>query len=151
MDPRPPLELARDIAAAARVSGGHALVVGGYVRDRLLGLTSKDLDLEVFGIAPERLVELLARFGRVEPVGQSFPVYKIGAVDVALPRRESKTGRGHKGFTVVGDPEMSFDEAALRRDFTINAIGWDPLTDGYVDPCGGQADLAHRVLRVVDP
>jgi tRNA nucleotidyltransferase (CCA-adding enzyme) len=87
----------------------------------------------------------------VEPVGQSFPVFKIGAVDVALPRRESKTGRGHKGFTVVGDPDMSFEEAVRRRDFTINAIGWDPLNDEYIDPCGGQTDLAHRVLKVVDP
>ncbi len=149
--PRPPLELAHDIAAAARAAGGHALVVGGFVRDRLLGLASKDLDLEVFGLAPDSLIALLARLGRVEPVGQSFPVFKIGAVDVALPRRESKTGRGHKGFTVVGDPDMSFEEAVRRRDFTINAIGWDPLDDEYVDPCGGQTDLAHRVLKVVDP
>ena len=146
-----PLELAHDIAAAARAAGGHALVVGGFVRDRLLGLTSKDLDLEVFGLAPDALIALLARLGRVEPVGQSFPVFKIGAVDVALPRRESKTGRGHKGFTVVGDPDMSFEEAVRRRDFTINAIGWDPLNDEYIDPCGGQTDLAHRVLKVVDP
>ena len=151
MTQRPPLELAHDIAAAARAAGGHALVVGGFVRDRLLGLTSKDLDLEVFGLAPDALIALLARLGRVEPVGQSFPVFKIGAVDVALPRRESKTGRGHKGFTVVGDPDMSFEEAVRRRDFTINAIGWDPLDDEYVDPCGGQTDLAHRVLKVVDP
>jgi tRNA nucleotidyltransferase (CCA-adding enzyme) len=151
MSPRPPLELAHDIAAAARAAGGHALVVGGFVRDRLLGLTSKDLDLEVFGLTPDALVALLSRFGRVEPVGQSFPVFKIGAVDVALPRRESKTGRGHTGFTVIGDPDMSFEEAVHRRDFTINAIGWDPLDDDYMDPCGGQADLAHRVLRVVDP
>jgi len=151
MTQRPPLELAHDIAAAARAAGGHALVVGGFVRDRLLGLTSKDLDLEVFGLAQDALIALLARLGRVEPVGQSFPVFKIGAVDVALPRRESKTGRGHKGFTVVGDPDMSFEEAVRRRDFTINAIGWDPLNDEYIDPCGGQTDLAHRVLKVVDP
>ena len=144
-----PLELAHDIAAAAGSAGGHALVVGGFVRDRLLGLTSKDLDLEVFGLSPAALVALLARFGRVEPVGQSFPVFKIGTVDVALPRRESKTGRGHKGFTVAGDPDMSFEEAVRRRDFTINAIGWNPLVDEYVDPCGGQSDLADRVLRAV--
>ena len=75
--------------------------------------------------------------GRVEPVGQAFPVYKLGDIDVALPRRESKTGRGHKGFTVEGDPSMPFDEAARRRDFTINAIGWDPLTDEYLDPFDG--------------
>ena len=130
----PALALACDIADAIRHEGGRALVVGGFVRDRLLGHASKDLDLEVFGVPEEGLAGVLARFGRVEPVGQSFPVYKVGAIDVALPRRESKTGRGHKGFTVTGDPDMTFDEAARRRDFTINAIGWDPLTNEYLDP-----------------
>ena len=98
-----------------------------------------------------RLLPLLRTLGRVEPVGQAFPVYKLGAIDVALPRRESKTGRGHKGFTVEGDPSMSFEEAARRRDFTINAIGWDPLTDEYLDPFQGRKDLDLRVLRLVDP
>jgi tRNA nucleotidyltransferase (CCA-adding enzyme) len=146
-----PLLLARAIAEAVRARGGRALAVGGYVRDRLLGLASRDLDLEVFGIPAGELPGLLAAFGRVEPVGQSFPVYKVGPVDVALPRRESKSGRGHKGFIVQGDPHMSFEEAARRRDFTINAIAWDPLTGAYEDPFDGRADLDRRVLRVVDP
>ena len=152
------LDLARSIAEAARRSGGRALVVGGCVRDRLRGKPSKDTDLEVFGIAAEVLSDLLAPFGRVEPVGQSFPVYKVvppgggqaDAVDVALPRRESKSARGHKGFVVQGDPFMSEADAARRRDFTINAISWDPLLDAYVDPCGGRADLDRRLLRAVD-
>jgi tRNA nucleotidyltransferase (CCA-adding enzyme) len=147
---------ARQVALAVRAAGGRALVVGGWVRDRLLGLASKDLDLEVFGIPEDELRALLARFGRVEPVGQSFPVYKLvaapgDAIDVTLPRRESKRGRGHRGFDVQGDPGMAFAEAARRRDFTINAIGWDPLTGGFEDPYGGRADLARRALRVVDP
>ena len=105
--------------------------------------------MEVFGIPVEKLPGLLTAFGRVEAVGQSFPVYKVVStdgvsIDVALPRRESKHGRGHKGFEVRGDPVMSFDEAARRRDFTINAISWDPLTDEYVDPVGGRADLERR-------
>jgi tRNA nucleotidyltransferase (CCA-adding enzyme) len=144
------LHLAGDIARAVRAHGGRALVVGGYVRDRLLGLRSKDLDLEVFGVAAAELPVLLERFGRVEIVGQQFAVYKLGNVDVSLPRRESKTGRGHKGFTVAGDPSMTPEEAARRRDFTVNAISWDPLTDEYVDPVGGRDDLARRILRVVD-
>jgi tRNA nucleotidyltransferase (CCA-adding enzyme) len=139
------------IAVAIRGAGGRALCVGGFVRDRLLGRESKDLDIEVFGIAADALLPLLQSLGRVEPVGQAFPVYKLGAIDVALPRRESKTGRGHKGFTVQGDHTMSFEEAARRRDFTINAIGWDPLTDKYLDPFDGQRDLELRVLRRVDP
>jgi len=141
---------ARDIAGAVRTAGGRALCVGGFVRDRLLGRPSKDLDMEVFGIPAQALLALLQSLGRVEPVGQAFPVYKFGDVDVALPRRESKTGRGHKGFTVAGDPSMSFEEAARRRDFTINAIGWDPLTDEYLDPFDGRTDLERRTLRVVD-
>ncbi len=146
-----PLELARAIAGDVARRGGRALVVGGFVRDRLLGRTSKDLDLEVFGIAQDDLLPILARFGRVETVGQSFPVYKLGPVDVALPRRESKSGRGHKGFVVQGDPSMTVGDAARRRDFTINAILWDPLNDEVLDPVGGRADLDARCLRVVDP
>jgi tRNA nucleotidyltransferase (CCA-adding enzyme) len=142
---------ARRIATAIRNAGGRALAVGGFVRDRLLNSASKDLDIEVFGIPQDALLPLLRSLGRVEAVGQAFSVYKLGDIDVALPRRESKTGRGHKGFTVEGDPTMSFDDAARRRDFTINAIGWDPLTDEYLDPFNGRRDLDLRVLRVVDP
>jgi tRNA nucleotidyltransferase (CCA-adding enzyme) len=141
---------ATEIARVVRDHGGRALVVGGFVRDRLLGRESRELDMEVFGVPGERLPELLSRFGRVDPVGQAFPVYKLGTIDVALPRRESKTGRGHKGFTVTGDPFMSVEEAARRRDFTVNAISWDPLTSEYVDPVGGRADLDRRALRAVD-
>jgi tRNA nucleotidyltransferase (CCA-adding enzyme) len=143
--------LAREIATAVKSAGGRALVVGGFVRDRLLGIEAKDLDLEVFGIPAERLPEVIAPFGRVQAVGQSFPVFKVGPIDVSLPRRESKTGRGHKGFTVHGDPWLPFEEAARRRDFTINAVGWDPLIDEFIDPFGGRADLEAQRLRVVDP
>jgi tRNA nucleotidyltransferase (CCA-adding enzyme) len=146
----------RDVATAVRDERGRALVVGGWVRDRLLGRPSKDLDLEIFGIPENRLAALLARFGRAERAGQSFPVYKLvlggeTPIDVSLPRRESKSGRGHKGFTVQGDPTMTIADAARRRDFTINAVSWDPLTDAFEDPFGGRADLDRRVLRAVDP
>ena len=138
------------IARAVRDAGGRALVVGGWVRDRLMGHASKDLDVEVFGVEADRLRALLAAFGSVNTVGESFTVYKVGDVDVSLPRRESKTGRGHKGFTVTGDPAMPIEEAARRRDFTINAIAWDPLTDEHIDPFDGRGDIARRVLRAVD-
>ena len=157
MYPEPP-QLALDIARAVRGAGGRAFVVGGWVRDQLRGEPSKDVDLEVFGIPQPALAGLLAPLGRVEPVGQSFPVYKVvrpdsgeSAVDVALPRRESKRGRGHKAFDVHGDPFMSVADAARRRDFTLNAIGWDPLTGDYEDPFDGRADIQRRVLRAVDP
>jgi tRNA nucleotidyltransferase (CCA-adding enzyme) len=144
------LPLTIEIAHRVKAHGGRALIVGGFVRDRLLGHPSKDLDIEVFGIPEADLPQLLSVFGRVEAIGQAFPVYKVGDIDVALPRRESKTGRGHKAFTVQGDPSMTVEEAARRRDFTINAISWDPLTDEYVDPTDGRADLEQRILRVVD-
>lgn len=139
------------MARAVRDAGGRALIVGGWVRDRLLGISSKDIDVEVYGIEAERLRALLASFGRVDTAGESFTVYKVAGIDVSLPRRESKTGRGHKGFAVTGDPDLSIDEAFRRRDFTINAIGWDPLDEGYIDPYGGGGDLERRVLRAVDP
>jgi tRNA nucleotidyltransferase (CCA-adding enzyme) len=145
------ISLVSEIARAVRERGGRALVVGGWVRDRLLGLESKDFDLEVFGIPAGELPSLLAPFGRVEPIGQSFPVYKIGTIDIGLPRRESKAGRGHKGFIVEGDPSMALEEAARRRDFTINAISWDPLTDEYLDAFHGRDDLRRKTLRAVDP
>jgi tRNA nucleotidyltransferase (CCA-adding enzyme) len=161
----------RDLARTMRDAGGRALVVGGFVRDSLRAQLNAqspapkarshepvDIDLEVFGIAEDRLPSLLTPFGRVEAVGASFPVYKLvvadsdlGAIDVALPRRESKSGRGHKGFEVRGDPWMTLTEAARRRDFTINAIAFDPLTGIYEDPFDGRGDLERRVLRAVDP
>ena len=145
------LERAFAIARAVAASGGRALVVGGWVRDRLLGMSSKDIDLEVFGLPVDRLRALLEGFGRVEAVGESFQVFKCDGIDVSLPRRESKRGRGHRGFEVTGDPSMTIGEAVRRRDFTINAIAWDPLIEEYLDPYGGRDDLERKVLRVVDP
>jgi len=146
-----PLDRAREIAIAVRDAGGRALVVGGWVRDHLMGRDSKNIDIEVFGVAPDRLRQILESFDRVEAVGESFQVYKIGDIDVSLPRRDSKSGRGHRGFVVVGDPDMSIEEAARRRDFTINAIAWDPLTEEYFDPFDGRGDIERRLIRVVDP
>jgi tRNA nucleotidyltransferase (CCA-adding enzyme) len=147
------LDRARAVATAVRNAGGRALIVGGWVRDRLLGRESKDIDIEVFGVPSDRLRVLLEGIGRVETVGESFQVFKLGDIDVSLPRRESKSGRGHRGFAVSGDPNLSPIEAARRRDFTINAISWDPLgdADAYEDPFGGRGDLTARVLRAVDP
>src|SRR5207249_3110688 len=146
-----PLERATAIALAVRDAGGRALIVGGWVRDRLMGRDSPDIDIEVFRLPSDRLRQVLESLGRVEAVGESFQVYKVGDIDVSLPRRDSKAGRGHRGFVVVGDPDMSIEDAARRRDFTVNAISWDPLTDDYFDPFDGRGDLQRRLLRVVDP
>jgi tRNA nucleotidyltransferase (CCA-adding enzyme) len=151
MTSRSPMDRARAIATAVRDAGGRALIVGGWVRDHLFGREEKDVDIEVFGLPATRLRAILESIDRVETVGDSFQVYKVGDIDVSLPRRESKSGRGHRGFDVSGDPAMSIEEAARRRDFTVNAIAWDPLTGEYLDPFGGRADLERGTLRIVDP
>ncbi len=138
------------LASAIHKAGGRALLVGGCVRDALMGAQPKDRDLEVYNLEPARLREVLDQFGPVNVVGESFTVYKLGQhLDVSIPRRERKTGRGHKGFVIEGDPSMSVDEASRRRDFTINAILQDPLTGELIDPYHGRRDIEQRILRAV--
>src|SRR5438105_2652716 len=140
------------LAEAVRDAGGRALLVGGCVRDELMGRQPKDWDVEVYGIVPSRLREMLDRFGPVNVVGEAFTVYKIGAhLDVSLPRRERKEGSGHRAFVIQGDPAMVIEEATSRRDFTINAILKDPLTGEIIDPFQGREHLSARILRAVSP
>jgi tRNA nucleotidyltransferase (CCA-adding enzyme) len=140
------------LARAVRDAGGRALMVGGCVRDRLMGRGVKDWDVEVYGVEPSVLRGLLDRLGRVNVVGEAFTVYKIGYdLDVSLPRRERKTGRGHRSFFIEGDPSMSIEDAARRRDFTVNAILEDPLDGEVIDPFGGRVDLERKLLRAVSP
>ncbi len=150
-------ESLRAALATVRQAGGRPLLVGGAVRDALLELPLKDFDVEVYGLEAEALRAVLERLGSVDPVGRAFAVFKLaglvgvaGAVDVSLPRRDSKAGPGHKGIAVAGDPSMSVADAARRRDFTINAIAVDPFSNELLDPFGGRADLEKRVLRAVD-
>lgn len=144
-----PPDLRSILEAVRRV--GRPRLVGGGVRDWLLGLTSTDFDVEVAGTDFAALQRALAPFGPTDVVGRSFGVIKLRSggheYDFSLPRRESKTGRGHRGFAIEPDPTLSDAEAAARRDFTINAIAYDPFTGALVDPHGGQADLQARVLR----
>jgi tRNA nucleotidyltransferase (CCA-adding enzyme) len=144
--PNKVIELAKIVDA----NGGRAMLVGGCVRDPLMGIAPKDWDLEIYGIEPARLREILNGFGEINAVGEAFTVYKIGQdLDVSLPRRERKTGRGHRGFIVEGDKDMSFAEAARRRDFTINAIMQEALSGEIVDCYDGRADIKNKILRVV--
>lgn len=150
-------EIIFSIAEAMRGQGGRALLVGGIVRDMLLGLPPKDYDFEVYGIAFEHL-EVMIRFLNPDwmgTVGKAFCVLKVRfgelAMDIAIPRRESKSGAGHDGFRMVGDPTMSPQEGARRRDFTVNAMALDPLTDEIFDFFGGREDLSRKILRATDP
>lgn len=145
-------EAVLEIARIVRNAGGRAFLVGGCVRDTLLSESgSKDYDIEVFGVAPETLRDVLGKSFRIDLVGISFGVLKIHGhdIDVSLPRRESKHGIGHRGFLVDSDPWMTVKEAASRRDFTVNAIYLDPLTGEYEDPWRGREDLTAGILRHV--
>lgn len=142
----------RDIIEA----GGRPYYVGGYVRDYLLGIPSKDLDIEVFGISFTQLANILGNHcGRVDLVGQSFGIIKASVegqdIDFSLPRRDSKNGIGHKGFDVEVDPTMTIEEAAQRRDFTINAISMAPTTGKLIDPFEGRLHLTQGLLVHTSP
>ncbi len=135
--------------------GGRALLVGGSVRDYVLGKTAKDFDLEVYGLEPQRVESITQKMGNVADAGKAFGILKIFLdegidIDVSLPRVDSKNGNGHKGFEVKSDPHMSIKEAARRRDFTVNALAADPLTGELYDYYGGVNDAKNRVLRVTD-
>jgi len=138
------------LAQAVHEAGGRALLVGGCVRDLVMGQEPKDWDVEVYGIDPNKLRALLDQIGPVNVVGEAFTVYKLGVdLDVSLPRRERKSGRGHRAFVIEGDPSMTIEEAARRRDFTINAILEDPLTGEIIDPFHGRKDIESGILRAV--
>ena len=146
-----PADLRAMLDAVRRV--GRPRLVGGGVRNWLLGLAPKDFDVEVAGVDFEALHRALAPFGATDVIGRSFGVIKVRSratgdeYDFSLPRRESKTGSGHRGFAVAPDPALNDSAAAARRDFTVNAIASDPFTGELIDPHGGRADLAARVLR----
>ncbi|MGN0834001.1 MAG: CCA tRNA nucleotidyltransferase [Kiritimatiellia bacterium] len=143
----------REIAELVRQAGGRALLVGGCVRDKLLGREPKDFDLECFGVSGAVLRRILGERFDLDLVGLSFGVLKLHRldIDVALPRRETKLGLGHRAFEMEHDPTLTVAEASARRDFTVNAIYEDPLTGEILDPWHGRDDLAKRILRHVSP
>jgi tRNA nucleotidyltransferase (CCA-adding enzyme) len=148
----------RDLAPHRADRPPRALLVGGYVRDLLLDRDTTDADVEVYGVPRDHLEALVSRMfpERVNAVGRSFGVLKVHLatgidLDVSLPRSDSKTGSGHRGFAVHGDPFLDFSEASRRRDFTVNALAFDPLSGEILDAHGGLDDLSHRTLRAVDP
>lgn len=132
-------------------SGYRALIVGGAVRDALLGLDPKDFDIEVYGITYDQLAQFLSARGRVDLVGKSFGVVKFEGHDFSVPRRDSKIGAHHRDFLAVFDPSITPREAASRRDFTINAMAYDPVSRELLDFFGGREDLENRILRATGP
>lgn len=137
------------IAAQAAALGGRAYYVGGCVRDSILGIQSKDTDVEIFGLSPEQIEKVLSKKFHFEAVGKSFGVWILKGldIDVSMPRKERKNGLGHKSFEIIGDPNLSPKEACSRRDFTINAMLCDILSGEIIDPFDGQKDLAKKLIR----
>ena len=143
------------IAGDIREAGGRAFLVGGWVRDALLGRSCRDYDVEVYDMAQDALVPILSKYGRTNLVGKAFGVIHLAmkglSLDFSFPRTESKVGCGHRGFVVHTDEKLSFKEAALRRDFTINAMGMELPELTLCDPYGGIDDLKAHTLRHVGP
>lgn len=150
--PPPLLRLIEQLALA----GIKSILVGGFVRDAFSGHPTNDLDIELYGVTSiEALETLIKPFGKLNLIGKSFGVLKLSyagfTIDFAPPRTESKSGFGHKGFDVKWQSDIDFTAAARRRDFTINAIGYDPIEQKILDPYGGIEDLAAKKLVCVDP
>jgi len=139
------------ILRALHAQGYRPLIAGGAVRDDLLGLTPTDFDIEVYGISFHDLSVTLSRYGRIDLVGQSFGVAKLGPYDFSLPRRDSKIGYSHRDFLTTFDPAITPREAAARRDFTINAMAFDPVSGELLDFFGGREDLDKKILRATSP
>lgn len=141
----------RRIAELIRHRGGRALLAGGGVRDLFSRRPLADFDLEVYGLSAETVQHTVSAEFPLDTVGMSFGVMKVRhyPIDIALPRRENKTGAGHRGFMVTTVPDLSYREASARRDFTVNAVMCDPLSGEVIDPHGGLQDLQKKVLRHV--
>lgn len=146
-------EAVKKITEYVHEAGGRVFYVGGFVRDRLLRIDNKDVDIEVHGVTPEDLYAILEKVGEPLVYGKSFGVFALRGenIDIAMPRKERAVGKGHRDFIVDVDPFIGTREAARRRDFTINALMEDVLTGEIVDHFGGQQDLENGIIRHIDP
>lgn len=144
--------MARKIACLVQEKGGRAYYVGGCVRDSLMGTDTKDIDMEVHGITPPELADILDSLGQRMTIGESFGIFGLKgySLDIAMPRKEEARGHGHRDFAVFVDPFIGTRGAALRRDFTVNAMMRDVLTEEVVDPFCGREDLEKGILRHVN-
>ncbi len=146
------INIAKEIASRISEHSGTCYFVGGYVRDKLMGINTKDIDMEVHGILPETLEKILDEFGTRIETGKSFGVYNLCGydIDIAMPRKEECTGRGHRDFKVDVNPFLGTEKAAIRRDFTINAIMENVLTGEIIDHFGGRKDIENKVIRHIN-
>jgi tRNA nucleotidyltransferase (CCA-adding enzyme) len=148
-------EIIKTISKAIREKNGRAIVVGGSVRDYFLNLPIKDYDIEVYGLdSLFELEKILSRYGKVKAVGKKFGILKLihrgEEYDFSFPRTENKISKGHRGFEVFCNGKMDFKEASIRRDFTINAMGYDIEKDEFLDPFNAKEDIKKRLLRHIN-
>ena len=142
----------KQIAQLVKEKGGRTFYVGGYVRDKLLNIENKDVDIEIHGINEEQLQDILKQVGDPISYGKSFGVYSLKGhnIDIALPRSEKAIGKGHKDFKIDVDPFIGYKRAARRRDITINALMQDVLTDEILDYYNGLDDIKNKIIKQVD-
>ena len=145
-------ETVKLIAEKVSDAGGSVYYVGGYVRDKILGIENKDIDIEIHGADVSAVEDILDSVGDRMEFGKSFGIYGLKGctVDIALPRNEKPTGKGHRDFEIIADPFMGTYEAARRRDFTINSLMENVLTGEITDHFGGMNDLKAGVIRHID-
>lgn len=143
---------AHRLAAAVHGAGGVFTVVGGAVRDIVLGGDAKDWDIVVFGLDHDTVGRIVADLGAVDQVGKAFGVYKVGALDIALPRTDSLPAGADPGRVVATvDRTLRPEQDLARRDFTCNSMAVDPVAATLHDPFGGHDDTRRRLLRVTNP
>jgi len=142
-----------ELAQLFQNAGGNLILVGGTVRDLIMGNSPSELDVEARGLTINQIKDLISPFYKCDEVGKAFGVLKLKGqpIEIALPRTEIKSGIGHKGFSIKPDPDLPYAKAVRRRDFTINSIGLDPLSGALLDPCGGKKDIANKILRHIGP
>lgn len=147
------MEMAKRLAEAVDEAGGCAYFVGGYVRDLIRGDPGKDIDVEIHGITPEKLKSILDSLGQRMDIGESFGIFGLRgySLDIAMPRKETCRGKGHRDFDVFVDPHIGTLGAARRRDFTVNAMMQNVLTGEIIDHFGGREDLKNGIIRHIDP
>lgn len=150
--PEDSIKTAHKLAELVNEKSGTCYYVGGFVRDRLMKKENKDIDIEVHSVSPETLEEILDSLGKRIEIGESFGIYALKgcSLDIAMPRKETATGKGHRDFAVSVDPFIGTQKAALRRDFTINALMENVLTGEIIDHFGGLSDLENKTLRHVN-
>lgn len=146
------INIAKIIAQKVADKGGRTFFVGGIVRDEILKIDKKDIDIEIHNIKIEELEKILSSLGEVKKIGSFFGVFNIKGydIDIAMPRREKLKGKGHKDFDIIVDPFIGYKDASLRRDFTMNSLMQDVLTGEIIDSFDGIKDINNKIIRHIN-